>query len=163
MYAVMKYTQGVSFHNQITDRVWLGNYVEASNKEFMTRNKIRVIINCSKDIPFYFSEDVVPYQYRIPVDDDRQPESMRIMYSYLPKITEMMREHVLRGDNIYVHCHAGMQRSACVVVCYVLSLCRMNVEEAIQFVKSRRPIAFTPLVNFRPSIDAYYQYHKKRE
>mgnify|MGYP003344979928 CR=1 FL=1 len=156
-YAYMRYTYNVLFSNKITNRVWLGNYIEASNEEFMVRNHIRVVINCSKDIPFYFDSKAIPYQYRIPVDDDRQPESMAIMYSYLPEIVRLMREHVLRGHNIYVHCHAGMQRSACVVVCYLLSMCSMNVDEAIAFVKHKRPIAFTPFVNFRPSINAYYQ------
>ena len=157
MYAYMRYTYNVLFSNKITDRVWLGNYVDASNEEFIVRNNIRVVVNCSKDLPFYFDSRVVPYQYRIPVDDDRQPESMSIMYSYLPKIVELMREHVLRGHNVYVHCHAGMQRSACVVVCYLLSICSKNVDDAIEFVKHKRPIAFTPYVNFRPSIDAYYR------
>ena len=90
------------------------------------------------------------------MDDDRQDNSIYIMYLYLPKIVNIMRFHINRGENVYVHCHAGMQRSACVVAAYLMAQFGLKPEEAIRYIKSKRPIAFTPFVNFQKSIDNYY-------
>ena len=156
MFSSLNYYYNVKFSNKITNNVWLGNYADSSNETFIRENNIRVVVNCSKDLPFYFNEKEVPFRYRIPVDDDRQDNSMYIMYQYLPKIVDIIRYHVNRGENVYVHCHAGMQRSACVVAGYLMAKYGLTPEDAIKFIKSKRPIAFTPYVNFQKSIDNYY-------
>ena len=98
----------------------------------------------------------MPYKYRIPVDDDRQDNSLYVMYLYLPKIIQIMKFHIQRGENVYVHCHAGMQRSACVVAAYLMATHGITPNQATQFIKKIRPIAFTPKVNFQKSLDNYY-------
>ena len=155
MFSTLNYYYKVNFSNRITNHIWLGNYVDSSNEKFIRDNNIRVIINCSKDLPFYFSTDEVPYRYRIPVDDDRQDNSLYVMYLYLPKIVDIIKFHINRGENIYVHCHAGMQRSACVVAAYLIATTNMTPRDAISFIKRQRPIAFTPFINFQKSLDNY--------
>lgn len=156
MFSTLNYAYKVKFSNQITNNIWLGNYADSSNETFISQNNIKVIINCSKDLPFYFNQLEVPYRYRIPVDDDRQDNSMYVMYLYLPKIVDIMRYHIGRGENVYVHCHAGMQRSACVVAAYLMAVTGQKPEEVIRYIKSKRPIAFTPFVNFQKSLDNFY-------
>ena len=62
----------------------------------------------------------------------------------------------MRGDHIYIHCHAGMQRSACVVAAYLIRYYKMTPQEAVYFIRSKRPIAFTPFINFQKSLDNYH-------
>jgi hypothetical protein len=154
-FSTLNYYYKVNFSNQITKQIWLGNYAESANENFIKKNNIKVIINCSKDLKFYFDQNEVPYKYRIPVDDDRQDNSLYIMYLYLPKIVDIMKFHINRGENIYVHCHAGMQRSACVVAAYLMSSFNMTPKDAITIIKRNRPIAFTPFVNFEKALINY--------
>ena len=59
------------------------------------------------------------------------------------------------GNRILVHCAAGMQRSAAVVAMYLISQYRCTTDEAIAYIKSRRPIAFYGNANFYESIKAF--------
>jgi len=155
MFATLNYYYNVRFSNRITNNVWLGNYIDASNENFIHDNNIKVIINCSKHLPFYFSQSEVAYRYRIPVDDDRAENSINLMYLYLPKIVQLMKYHANKGENIYVHCHAGMQRSATVIAAYMMSNWNINMLEAMQHIKKYRSIAFTPFINFEKSLVQY--------
>ena len=155
-FATLHYN-GVPFSNQITNKVWLGNYVESSNAKFMRENRIRVIVNCSKDLPFYFRAEEVPFQYRIPVDDDRQDNSLYVMFIYLPKIVDIIKFHVGRGENVYIHCHAGMQRSACVAAAYIMNVFKTDPDTAIAYIRKHRKVAFMPFVNFDKSLRNYYE------
>jgi protein-tyrosine phosphatase len=155
MFSTLKYYYNVQFSNRITNQIWLGNYVDSSNETFIKNQNIKVIVNCSRDLPFYFNKNEVPFRYRIPVDDDRQDNSIQVMFLYLSKIVELIKRHVSRGENIYIHCHAGMQRSACVMAAYLMAVRGFSPAEAIQYIKRLRPIAFTPFVNFQKSLDNY--------
>jgi protein-tyrosine phosphatase len=62
---------------------------------------------------------------------------------------------------VLVHCHAGMQRSACVVAMYLIAINGLKVEEAIAYIKQRRPIAFTPGVNFLKAIQGFENTYDK--
>lgn len=157
MFSTLKYYYDVEFSNQITTNIWLGNFIESSNIDFIANNNIKVIINCSKDLPFYFSEKEVPYRYRIPVNDDKQENSLYDMYLYLPNIVHKIKKHVDNNHNIYIHCHAGMQRSACVVCAYLMYYHNMTFEESYNYLKLRRSIVFTPNVNFKKSLLSYYK------
>jgi protein-tyrosine phosphatase len=61
---------------------------------------------------------------------------------------------VKRGP-VLVHCAAGMQRSAAIVAMYIIATSQYKVENAIQYVQSKRPIAFTPRANFLKSIQIF--------
>lgn len=155
-FSTLNYYYKINFSNRITDKIWLGNYADSSNENFIKNNNIKVIINCSKDLPFYFNNQEVAYKYRIPVDDDRQENSLYTMYLYLPKIVDIIKFHIKRNENIYVHCHAGMQRSACVVAAYLMAQYNMKHTDAIKYIKNHRPIAFSPFTNFEKSLIHYY-------
>ncbi len=72
----------------------------------------------------------------------------------------MTREYQT-GQPMLVHCAAGMQRSAACVAMFLIAIKGYTVEEAIAFVKEKRPIAFFTSVNFRPAIDAFYQSYQR--
>jgi protein tyrosine phosphatase len=156
MFALLKYNYDVKFSNKIVDNIWLGNYVDSSNLEFIKENNIKVIINCSKNLPFWFDDKITPFKYRLSLDDDQSQEAMHLMYLYLPKIIDLIKSHVARNENIYIHCHAGMQRSACVLACYLMSSFNVSPQEAVNYIKNKRNISFSPHVNFKQSMVSYY-------
>lgn len=139
--------------NQILPRLWLGNFESSQDIGFLCQNQINVIINCSKDLPFLKINDV--YKYRVPVHDNLQPEEIQLMTQWLYKIVPLIDSHYKQGRHILVHCAAGMQRSAIIVASY---LCKYHFKDpriAIKHIKSRRPIVFTPAMNFKRSLCHY--------
>jgi protein-tyrosine phosphatase len=57
---------------------------------------------------------------------------------------------------VLVHCHAGMQRSCAIVACYLMKYYKMNVKEAIAYIKEKRAVAFYNGATF---ITAMNQFH----
>ena len=102
--------------NEIIPRLWLGNAHAAADETFFRTHQINVVINCTKDIPF---SGHAPKQYRIPVDDNLEEEEIRNMAHWSPQTVYTIMQHYKNGDRILVHCMAGINRSATLVLAYV--------------------------------------------
>ncbi|KAL7692597.1 putative tyrosine specific protein phosphatase [Plasmopara halstedii] len=58
----------------------------------------------------------------------------------IEKCTIFIHEHVdMKQQITYVHCKAGRGRSTVVVVAFLMQYRNMHLEEALEFVKSKRP------------------------
>lgn len=164
---------------QIIPGLWIGNYKSALDQKFIADNKINVIVNCTKDMPFPILNRSVR-TIRIGVDDSLLQKDILLMESYLKKIIPVLHNmYIDEKCNILVHCHAGKQRS-CIVVASLLyklwerqsSLTDLNKmaialnegergvdlsERVISHIMSRRPQAFTfgLRINFYQSFMAF--------
>ncbi len=94
--------------------------------------------------------------YRIPLDDNREPNEIRNAQLWSFEAIYRIAGAYNAGHTILVHCHAGMQRSAAFVAMFLIFLTRCKPDEAIAFIKSRRPIAFLHSVNFYESIVGFH-------
>jgi protein-tyrosine phosphatase len=135
--------------NEILPGLWLGNIRAARDETFLHNHKIETVFNCTKDLPF---ADCVKRRYRVPVDDNLQQDEIRNMELWAFEIVLKLAKERKQGVPILVHCAAGMQRSAAVIAFYLISMYRMKAENAMAFIQSRRPIAFTPQANFGQAI-----------
>lgn len=144
--------------HEIVPRLWLGNKNAASDGEWLRTHKISVVFNCTKDWPFH--PDALR-KYRVPVHDNLEKEEIQNMYEWAPEILAKLVLEYKRGENILVHCHAGMQRSAAVVAMFLMTVYGMSKNDAIQFIKSKRSIAFFPSANFEPALDQWAATLKK--
>ncbi len=142
--------------NEVIPRLWLGNRASALSEDWLREHGITTVFNASKDIPF---ANVARHQYRIPVDDSLEEEDIRNMALWAPEIVYNVLKHYYAGDTILVHCFAGMQRSAAIVAMTLIAMKQMTAEQAIAFVRQRRPIAFHTGVNFERSVKAFESYY----
>lgn len=138
--------------HEILPRLWLGNARAAMDQQFITRHNIVVVFNCTKDIPF---SPIIPIKYRIPVDDNLQEEEIRNMELWSNEIAFKMISEYIEGKTILVHCAAGKQRSAASVAFMLIAYLKVRGLEAMQMIKERRSVAFTPRANFGRSIDYF--------
>ena len=137
--------------------LWLGNVRSSRDDNFLKENNIIRVFNCTKDAPFHNS---IKKQYRVPVDDNLQEEEIRNMELWSYEIVyKLSKEH--REGPVLVHCHAGMQRSAAVVAMYLIAKEQMKSDDAIKFIKEKRPIAFHHSVNFFKSIKGFEETFNK--
>jgi len=58
-----------------------------------------------------------------------------------------IREAIQSGGTVFVHCFAGISRSATTVIAYLMSEHSMTFYEAMSFVRKRRHIIF-PNIGF---------------
>jgi predicted protein tyrosine phosphatase len=145
--------------HEIVPGIWLGNKRASENERWMKEKNITVVFNATKDLPFSTS---IKKQYRIPVDDNLQPEEIRNMTLWSHEaVYKLMMEHN-KGQNVLVHCAAGMQRSAVIVGMYLIATKGMSWQQAITYIQGIRPIAFRPGPNFKESIIAFdTSYHRE--
>jgi protein-tyrosine phosphatase len=145
--------------HEIVPGIWLGNKRASENAKWMKEKGITVVFNATKDIPFSTS---IKRQYRIPVDDNLQPEEIRNMTLWSHEaVYKIMKEHN-DGNTLLIHCAAGMQRSAALVGMYLIATRGYSWHQAITYTQGIRPIAFRPSANFKDSLIEFDKsYHRE--
>jgi dual specificity phosphatase 12 len=150
---------GIPDAHEIVPGIWLGNRKAALNESWLRDKNITVVFNATKDVPFSTS---IKKQYRIPVDDNLQPEEIRNMTLWSHEIIYKILKEKNSGNTILVHCHAGMQRSAAIVGMYLIAKHGLSWQEAIKYIHQIRSIAFTPSANFKDSLIEFDRsYHQE--
>jgi len=144
--------------DEIVPGLWLGNRNAALNTQWHGEKGIKCVFNCTKDIPFITT---VQRKYRIPVDDNLQAAEIRNMELWSYEIVYKLTREYQTGQPILVHCAAGMQRSAAAIALFLIATKSMSVEQAITYIRERRPIAFRPSANFRAAIESFYNSYQK--
>jgi protein-tyrosine phosphatase len=139
--------------NEILPGLWLGNRHASQDRAFLEGKNIGAIFNCTKDLPF--PPNASQHLYRVPIDDNLQQEEIRNLALWAVEIVYKLHKERVAGNRVLVHCAAGMQRSAAVVAMYLISQYRCTTDEAIAFIKRRRPIAFYGNANFYDSIKSF--------
>ena len=120
----------------IIDNIYLGNAYNASNWINLKNNNIGLIINITKEIPNYYINDIDYYNIYITDTNDSD------ILSHLDNFIEKIELYNCKSEkqNILIHCYMGSSRSASLVVGYLCKKKKMNVDDAIKFVKSKRNV-----------------------
>ncbi len=143
--------------DQITNKIWLGDYTTARNKNFFKKNNIKAVLNCTKDIPNSFIKDESIEYLRIPVDDSLQEIDFKKMYYYFPIIIEFLNKVVnIEKKNVLVHCVQGKARSCIALAVFFVSQ-GMKPDEALELILKKRPDAFFfgTSLNFKKSFSKF--------
>lgn len=136
---------------EVIPNLWLGNVQDSLDSVFISN--IDIVINCTKDLKFL---DESKKCIRIPIEDNLEDIEIQNLYSYLSKITEYIHNNLRQGRRVFVHCFAGKQRSASVVIAYIMRYYKLDLNKAIELVKSKRMIIFTPQCNFERALIEFY-------
>jgi len=119
---------------EIIPGLWLGNYQSAIDIDFLKKNDINFILNCTSNTSFFNEihskkslsklQDIETY--RIPVNDSLLERDFILMEKYLKIILPMLVKKYIDKKNILIHCQAGKQRSAIVVAALLKQLLDKN-------------------------------------
>jgi protein-tyrosine phosphatase len=120
---------------EIVPNLWLGNIKASRNKDFIHKNKINCIINCTKNYDF---DDTMllpdTKKIRLPVSDTGTPEAEQELLKLLDRAVTYIQRQLINGDRVLVHCYAGKQRSVAVVVAYIIKYCSVNRDKALDVI-----------------------------
>ena len=133
---------------RITNYVWVGSQATAANGNFLKKNNIKLVVNCSKDIPKYSDIPML----RVPVHDASFDADK--MGKYLSLASTAIRDVTRYKGNVLIHCHAGMNRSATVCAAYLMTIKGMTGKEAMEAIRKAKPECFHPF-NFKSSLTEY--------
>lgn len=136
----------ISSQNEIMKNLWIGDYKSALNQDFLIKNNIKLIINCSKTLDFTELENII--KIRLSMNDDRKEISDKKMIELFPTVYKTIDNNLKHNNGVLVHCKAGMQRSATIVALYLMRKYNKKFEEVKNIIRNKRNIVFRPYVNF---------------
>jgi len=116
----------------------------------------RYIVNCTRHIPSISTIETT----RIAIHDHFDESATLLKEIESTHVLERIHNSRIKGQNVLVHCHAGMQRSCAVVAMYLIKYHGMTPEEVFRFLPTKRPIAFLPEPTFRKAIYDFYKKNK---
>jgi predicted protein tyrosine phosphatase len=126
---------------EIIPHLWLGDHNDAEYVSVDTR----VVVNCTKNIPFY-SQDTINIRIAI---DDIPDDAYELLDAWVnTDLFDTMSDHILQKHNVLVHCQMGRQRSASTIAAFLMKTASMSKDESIAFIKRKKREAFFPYANF---------------
>lgn len=123
-------------YHKIEDEIYLGNYDAALKKDELYKNKITHVLVCANFLDQQFKDDFTYKQLEL-----EDIPSQNISSSFIEAI-KFIDEAAKQGGGIYVHCFAGISRSATIVIAYLMWKNKLSFEEAKAFVRSKRSIIY---------------------
>jgi protein-tyrosine phosphatase len=138
--------------SEITDQIWLGSYGDSANDAFLEERQITHILCCAEELPLRVG---FPYSqrydgYKVPLVDDKADEKTK---AYFLEAATVLDGWVGSGKKVFVHCFAGISRSASVVITYLMVYKGWSFDLAFQHLKLRRP-RIHPHSEFLPILKA---------
>lgn len=130
--------------DQIDDNIFIGNSKSAQNKEWLTSKGIKYIVNTAKEIPNYFQDprsDYRPRYLNTFLEDSPIAGGEDLLQILEPSFRYI--SNILKFDpqaKILIHCHMGKSRSASVLIYYLMRAKGLSFEDALAYVRSKRPI-----------------------
>ncbi len=132
-------------------------YLFLGNSRSLEYSKFDVIVNCTKENEVHFPTNYNPLCIRIPIKDD--PYEYKKLLNILDEtnVLEEIHTSIKNKKYVLVHCLMGQQRSCAVVACYLIKYHNLTPIQSIEFIISKRPIAFFGKVNFLQAIEEFYK------
>ena len=149
-------------YDEVLPNLYLGSARALDKNQTLDNNAtnyaFNMIVNLIKQTPL--SDNTIPkceIFIRLPVHDSPDECETLLSLIYETHVLEQMHECIINNKSVLVHCFAGMQRSCALVACYLIKYHNMTPDTSIDYIKIKRPIAFFGQINFRRTIDIFYE------
>ena len=119
----------------ITPHLYLGNASNANDHAFLASKKISLIINCAKEIPNFFEKEKHIKYIRLELNDVPNQSLDKALHI----ASDAILNNIKKGLTTFVHCAAGISRSASVVIYTIMRMHNWSFEKSYRFVKDMHP------------------------
>ncbi|AUV65295.1 PTP-2 [Alphabaculovirus myunipunctae] len=127
--------------SRITDRLYLGGIIYDIDafRRFVDEHDIGAVLSVWDDGLLRIDDiGVARKDYmHVFIGDNEQANIMQYFESTYKFLEKKIHDE---NKNVFVHCHAGISRSATIVICYLMQRRDMTFHEACKFVHDRRKI-----------------------
>jgi len=123
--------------DRITDSIWIGNYLDAQDREAITKAGIRSILCLDGCLAQATAAELGVERVEVVqlVDGAGNPPAKFL------RAVQLVREFVAKHAPVLVHCHAGQSRSAAVVCKYFMAVEGDSLADAMRKITSKRRVA----------------------
>ena len=136
--------------------VYVGGWKPATDKSMLKSNKITHIVCCiDVEDPFRFPGDFIYLNIKA---DDRVEQDMA---QFFDRTNKFIDQCLKNGGSIYVHCGAGISRSATIVCAYLIFALHISTKQAVNMCQQARPFV-KPNEGFLSQLKAFEKQVKER-
>lgn len=115
------------------DFLFLGSGNAAAELKELRAHKITHVLNCADDVENFFDGEFT--YLRLEIEDFGQDKGISRVFGDAFKFLEEVKASQQR---VLVHCAAGANRSASVVIAWIMHSRQLSLKEAFKVVKSKR-------------------------
>jgi len=133
--------------DEVVPGLYIGNVRGARDKPVLDRAGVTHVVDVSA-VP-YEAHAGVRY-LRLPIPDVPEFDIRTV----IARTNAFIRDGILRGGRVLVHCKMGRSRSAAVVIAYLMAFGKMTFAQALQLLADARPIV-EPNRGFADQLRAY--------
>ena len=127
-----------SIDEVIEGKLYLGNYEASKQRELLKKYNITAVLVAGSGLRASFPDD---FKYRVfKLSDDLETDLFSVFGEAF--------EYIESNETVFVHCQAGISRSASLVIAYLMKKCTWTYPEAYSFLKSKRKVIH-PNKNFQ--------------
>lgn len=126
---------------EILPHLVLGSAKDSSNLTQLRKMGVTAVLNVSHNCPNHF-ESLLDYKC-IAVQDSYQAD----LLSKMEAAIEFIDSVKAKNGCVFVHCHAGISRSATISISYIMKTMNWELSRAYEFVKQKRP-CISPNLHF---------------
>lgn len=142
-------------YDQIIGSIHIGGHTAVEK----FKDKFQLIVNCSPAVACPTKPECIFF----PVANSTSHVHKYFDLIMKSNVLERMRQCVLGKKPVLVNCTEGMHRSCTMVACYLMKYEKMNVDQAMKFIKSKRSIAFNPVYQLKEVMNLFYTHiHKNK-
>ncbi|GAA5970258.1 hypothetical protein JCM21900_005848 [Sporobolomyces salmonicolor] len=117
---------------QVIGGLWIGDYQASQDGSLLEENSISCVVSAMRQ---EYSAQPGIALHRVAVDDT---STTNIIEHFVP-CAEFIGSALSKGQNVLVHCQAGVSRSTTLVAAYLMLKLKLNVEQAVDKIRSVRP------------------------
>ena len=119
--------------NKITESIFLGKSNSAQNLDVLQELGITHILMVGYDLEAKFPKQITYTHLEM---DDKEGVNIQV---YFDTACDFIDEAINSGGKILIHCHAGVSRSASIVIAYLIKQKKISYEEAREICRQGRP------------------------
>jgi len=137
--------------HQVMESLYLGGVEAAQDSQGLAQQGIHAVVCCMQWLEYPSSKFVSGLEYhRVDVED----KGIEPLELYLPEATEFIHTQIAQGRQVFVHCRAGVSRSASVMLAYLIEYRGYSLYDAFHLIRRIRP-TITPNPGFMEQLIAY--------
>lgn len=117
--------------DKVIENLYIGGISGACDYKLLKSNGITRIVSAQ---PATIYDDIT--YHNVHVDDDERAD----IYSYFYDAVQFIDDAICENGNVFVHCYAGISRSASIVLAYLMAIKKYTLESALELLISKRKI-----------------------
>lgn len=135
-------------YNEIIEGLYLGDRIASENKFILSNTGITHILSVGSGLYPKFPQK---YTYKWVTELDAPSANLKQHFAACHKF---INQAFASGGRVLVHCHAGISRSATIVISYLMREHGMNLAAATQLTRSKRWF-INPNIGFRKQLKTF--------